>query len=314
MFYVVILHRERRTGRSARSRPVETGNCNAIPIALEMTLAMTTMGRPILVATDLSARSDRAVDRATMLARQWGVPLIVLHALELGSHLEAKRALAEQAIRAALPDPQADVGIVPAIGPAPTVIVDTAKSAGCGLIVTGVARFNHLGDYFIGTAVDHVVRHATAPVLVAKQRPHEPYTSILVAIDYSSCSRQALLAAAKLFPDAALHVIHAYHVPYEAWLPSDDVKQEVTRDAQAELDAFAQDPTIPDTVRARMTARLGYGEPHTVMCDAADELGANLVVFGTHGRRGFVPAVIGSMAESLLRCVHQDTLMVRELS
>lgn len=274
---------------------------------------MTSNGKPILVATDLSARSDRAIDRATLLARQWGVRLIVLHALEPESRLEAKPELAEQAIRAALPDPQADVDIVPAIGPAPTMIALAAAQTGCGLIVTGVARFNHVGDYFIGTAVDHVVRHATAPVLVVKQRPHAPYTSILVATDYSSCSLQALLTAAALFPDAALHLVHAYHVPYEAWLRSEEVKQEVTREAQAELDAFVADPAIPDTVRARISARLGYGESHTVVWDAADDVGANLVVFGTHGRSGFIPAVIGSMAESLLRCVPHDTLMVREL-
>ncbi|WP_374615055.1 universal stress protein [Sphingorhabdus sp.] len=275
---------------------------------------MTSNGKPILVATDLSARSDRAVDRATSLAKQWGVRLIVLHALEPGSHLKAKPELAQHAIRACLSDPQADVDIVPAIGSAPTMIVEAAASAGCGLIVTGVARFNHVGDYFVGTAVDHVVRRATAPVLVVKQRPHGPYTSILIATDYSSCSLQALLTAARLFPEAALHLIHAYHVPYEAWLRSDEVKLEVTREAQEELDAFVQDPAIPDPVRARISARLGYGESHTVVWDAAAEVGANLVVFGTHGRSGFIPAVIGSMAESLLRCVPQDTLMVRELA
>lgn len=274
---------------------------------------MTNNGKPILVATDLSARSDRAIDRATFLAQQWGVRLFVLHALEPGSRLEAKPELAEQAIRAALPDPEADVGIVPAIGPAPTVIVEAAASAGCGLIVTGVARFNHVSDFLIGTAVDHVIRHATAPVLVVKQRPHGPYPSILVATDYSSCSRQALLTAAALFPDAALHLIHAYHVPYEGWQRSDEVKQEVTREAQVELGAFVQDPAIPDTVRARISARLGYGEPHTVVWDAADDVRANLIVFGTHGRSEFIPAVIGSMAEELLRCVPHDTLMVREL-
>lgn len=274
---------------------------------------MTSNGKPVLVATDLSARSDRAVDRATYLAEKWGVRLIVLHALEPGSRLETKPELAGQAIRAALPDPDAEVDIIPAIGPAPAMIVDAAKSADCGLIVTGVARFNHVGDFLIGTAVDHVVRHATAPVLVVKQRPHGPYTSILVATDYSSCSRQALLTAARLFPDAALHLIHAYHVPYEAWLPSEEVRQEVTREAQEELDAFVQDPAIPGDVRARISARLGYGEPHTVLLDTADEVGADLIALGTHGRSGFIPAVIGSMAEMLLRCGQRDTLMVREM-
>lgn len=273
---------------------------------------MTSNGKPILVATDLSARSDRAVDRATSLAQQWGVRLIVLHVIEPGSRMKAGSEDEEKFIRSSLSDPSADVDIVPAIGSAPKMIVEAAAKADCGLIVTGVARFNHVGDYFIGTAVDHVIRHATMPVLVVKQRPHRPYRSILVATDYSSCSRQALLTAAALFPNAELHLIHAYHAPYEGLILSDDVRQDVTRDAQADLDAFVQDAALPDTVRARITASLGYGETHTVVWNAANNTGANLVVFGTHGRSGFIPAVFGSMAEELLRCIPQDTLMVRE--
>lgn len=274
---------------------------------------MTSNGKPILVATDLSARSDRAVDRAIMLAQQWNVRLIVLHALEPGSRLEAEPDLAENAIRAVLPDPETDVSIIPAIGPAPAMVVDAASSADCGLIVTGVARFNDVGDYFIGTAVDHVVRHATVPVLVVKQRPHGPYTSVLIATDFSHCSRQALLTAARLFPDAALHLVHAYHVPFESRLKSADVREYVTQEAQAELDAFVQDPIIPADVRSRITAMLGYGELQGVVANTADEVGADLVVLGTHGLSGFVRAMIGSWAEALLQDLRQDTLMVREL-
>ncbi|AIT78396.1 universal stress protein [Novosphingobium pentaromativorans] len=275
---------------------------------------MASMAKSILVATDLSARSDRAVDRATMLAKQWDTRLIVIHVLEHGSKLESDSKAAEQVIRTVLPNPLADVDIVPGNGSAPSTIVQTAASLDCGLIVMGVARFNHLGDHFIGTAVDHVVRHATAPVLVVKQRPHGPYTTILVATDHSSCSRHALLTAARLFPDAAIHLVNAYHVPYEGWLRSQEVKDEVTREAQAELDAFVQDAAIPESLRVRLSSSIGYGETHTVVWNEVEKVGADLVVLGTHGRTGFVPAVIGSMAESLLRCVPCDTLMVREPS
>lgn len=273
---------------------------------------MTTHGKPVLVATDLSARTDRAVDRATQLAREWGVRLLVLHAIEPESRLDARPDLANQAMREVLTDPAADVDIVPALGPAPTVIVDAAKSAECGLIVTGVARFNHVGDYFIGTAVDHVVRHATVPVLVVKRRPHNAYRTIVVATDYSSCSRLALLTAAELFPDAAIHLVHAYHVPYEAWLRSDEVREDVTREAQRELDAFVMDPAIPADVRERISAKLVYGETHTVLSSTAYELDADLLVLGTHGAGGFFAAVMGRMAESLLRCADVDTLVIRE--
>lgn len=273
---------------------------------------MTTHGKPVLVATDLSARTDRAVDRATQLAREWGVRLIVLHAIEPESQLDARPDCADQAIWEVLPDPQADVDILPALGPAPTVIVQAAESAGCGLIVTGVTRFNHVRDYFIGTAVDHVVRHATVPVLVVKRRPHGAYRTIMVATDYSSCSRRALLTAAELFPDAALYLVHAYHVPYEGWLRSGEVREYVTREAQEELDAFVMGSAIPANVRERISAKLVYGEPHTVLSSTAYELDADLLVLGMHGGGGFFAAAMGRMAESLLRCADVDTLVVRE--
>lgn len=267
---------------------------------------------PILVATDLSARSDRAVDRAVFMAAQWDARLIVLHAIEPGSRLDKHPELSDKAIRDVLPDPAADVEILPSVGSAPSLVTEAAKSAECGLIVTGVARFNTMGDFFTGTAVDHIVRHADAPVLVVKQRCHAPYRSILVATDYSTCSREALLKAAEMFPEATIQLVHAYHVPYEGWLRADDNKQAATQEAEKDLNAFLQDAAIPDAVRERTRIRIGYGETTRVVSDMALEDDVDLVVIGTHGRTGLIQATIGSMAESLLECVQADTLMVRE--
>lgn len=268
---------------------------------------------PVLVGTDLSARSDRAVDRAMMLAENMHERLIVLHALEADSVLKSDQTRADCAVRNVLAKPDADVDILPAIGPAPSAICSAAQSAGCRLIVTGVARMNHIGDYFVGNAVEHVIRNAAMPVLVVKQRPHHAYRSILVATDCSPCSREALLTAAALFPDARLHVVHAYHVPYEAWLRSDETRNEVTEAARLCLAEFLADQAIPDTLRKRVELHLDYGAVHQVICDAAEKHDVDLIVLGTHGRSGFVRAMIGSRAEELLGCVPVDTLLVREV-
>src|SRR3546814_4410211 len=79
------------------------------------------------------------------------------------------------------------------------------------LIVTGVARYNSIGDYLLGTVVDHIVRRAQAPVLVGRRRPAHPYRRIVVATDLSDCSRAALLSAARLFPGADFTLVHAFH-------------------------------------------------------------------------------------------------------
>src|SRR5690606_10204649 len=40
--------------------------------------------RAILLATDLSARCDRALDRAALLAKEWDARLVVVHVVEAG--------------------------------------------------------------------------------------------------------------------------------------------------------------------------------------------------------------------------------------
>lgn len=267
---------------------------------------------PVLVGTDLSARSDRAVDRAFQLAQGWNTRLVVVHAIEAGSPLVDDTALADRAIRAVLPQPaSAVVDILPAIGPAPSTISAAARSSASRLVVTGVARMNHVGDYFVGTAVDHMVRTADVPVLVVKQRPHRNYRAMLVATDCSDCSRHALLHAAQMFPHIPIHLVHAFHVPYEGWLKSEETRADITRTAEAEVNAFLDDADIPDDIRRRITTHVDYGEVHRVVIAAAGRLGADLVVLGTHGRSGFIRSVIGSRAEELLRAVPLDTLMIR---
>src|SRR3546814_3528437 len=92
-------------------------------------------------------------------------------------------------------------------------------------------------DVFSSDLVDHIVRNAQAPALVVRCRATGPYERVVVATDLSDCSRAALLSAARLFPGSDLTVVHAFHVPYEAWLKSDDVKDYVRTEAQKGLEA-----------------------------------------------------------------------------
>ncbi len=275
---------------------------------------MSTKRKSIVVATDLSARCDRAVDRALIVALPWNAVVDVLHVLERDSKADDTVEVDATRMRVmqTLPEDARDTEIIIATGSVPETITHTAQERESALIVTGVARYNSVGDYFLGTAVDHIIRHAPVPVLVVKQRPHRPYATLLIATDLSTCSREAVARAGELFPDAALHIIHAYHVPYEAWLTSEDVRQEVREEAQRELDEFANDAFFSEVLRERIQARLGYGETGQVVAKALRETGADLVVLGTHGRSGFAHATIGSNAESLLSWLLVDTLMIRE--
>lgn len=272
---------------------------------------MTFTGTSVLVATDLSARCDRAVDRAAQLASEWNTRLKVVHVLEEAPKGKIGAQLTEEAVRATLPNPAFPADILLLTGSPPAVIATTAEEEGSGVIVTGVARFNDLRDYVLGTAVDYIIRHASIPVLVVKQRPHSAYRTILVATDLSESSRSALVHAAGLFPEASLHLVHAARVPFETWLDTEQARVELQADAKHKLATFLNHPDIAQDIRDRVEVQIGYGEIGTVLDTAMAETNADLLVLGHNGASGLRQATLGSTAASLLSWAPLDTLMMR---
>lgn len=269
--------------------------------------------REILLASDFTARSDRPLDRAALLAGETGARLAIAHVLERAKDAatpEEVRAL-EARLRADLPAGAAGAELVIDTGSAPEVLARIAAARGSGLIVTGVARYNSIGDYLLGTAVDHIVRHADVPVLVVRARPRGPYAKLLVVTDFSEVSRGALLFAAGLFPSAAIVLLHAFHVPFQGWLKSKDTGDDVREEHQGRMDAFLADAAIPPALRARIETVLDDGELNGVAMRAVARTGADLLVLGTRTRGEAAHAAAGSDAESLLSVAGIDVLMVR---
>lgn len=265
----------------------------------------------VLLASDFTARSDRPLDRAAQIAEQKGASLVIAHILE-GNRIENDDTeMIRRQLRADLPDHAADTQIVLGIGSAPRALAEIAQERGSDLIVAGVARYNSVGDFVLGTAVDHIIRNADAPVLVVRRRPRQPYGHMLLATDLSDCAREAMLAAAALFPELGLTVVHAFHVPYEGWLKSDDVRDDVRKDSAAQLDAWLAHPDIAP-LRGRIAAVIDEGDTDVVVTRQLEETGADLLVLGTRARGGIAHAVIGSQAEALLDVVNVDVLVVRE--
>src|SRR5690606_2887123 len=144
-------------------------------------------------------------------------------------------------------------------GSAPAQIAKAAQEIGSSLILTGVARFNDVGDYVLGTAVEHVIRHSVVPVLVVKRRPISEYCSIVVATDLSEPSLRALIVTAEMFPKARLILTHAFLGPSEAWLKSEEMRRQCDRASERELETFLSAGNLPPSVRSRITSTFGYG-------------------------------------------------------
>lgn len=285
-----------------------------------------TAGRPkrLLLATDLSARCDRALDRATQLADLWSAELIVVHALEepaegnitpswhrrANSHVSAEDR-ARREIHTI--NPTARVIVEP--GSPGEVALRVAEAHGCDLIVLGIARDELLGRVFLGSTVDCVLQRAKVPVLVVRNRARYPYRSIVVATDFSEPSRHALETAAFLFSPAAIKLFHAYSPPMSGLVSDPSAYRREFRESVAkEAREFLATRNVSEPTGDQPEIMLEYGDPHRLLHEYVQERSVDLVVAGTHGRSALMDVLIGSVAKKLVTTLACDTLLVRSAS
>jgi universal stress protein A len=134
------------------------------------------------------------------------------------------------------------------------------------------------------------------------------YARILVPTDFSEPSEAALAHAKGLASQfgASLHLIHVVDDPaltglfgLETIVPDPD---EVSPGATEELAAQLTAELAPvERARFRATAEVLRGPVAATIVKTAAELGVSLIVMGTHGRTGVTHAIVGSVAEKVVR-------------
>jgi nucleotide-binding universal stress UspA family protein len=140
--------------------------------------------------------------------------------------------------------------------------------------------------------------------------------TILVPTDFSPQADAALEYAAGLGArlDATIHLVHAVPVPIMG-VPEIGVAyvslniESITKQAQTALDDRAK--TYREQV-SMAPVRLETGDARDVIDRVAETIGADLIIMGTHGRRGIRRALLGSVAESVVRSAPCPVLAVRE--
>ncbi|ANN73955.1 universal stress protein [Bordetella bronchialis] len=277
---------------------------------------------PILLATDLSAQGDRALDRAVVLARTLETRLVALHVLEPGVPAgaggtpswhrlsEDHRLWARYRLGLDLDGAGLDHEIRVETGDAAEQILQHAQASGCGVVVTGVGRNESLGKLLLGSTVRKLVRQLAVPVLVVKNRPHGAYPSAVVATDFSPESGLALRQAARLLPGTPLTLFHACDTVLG--IPGDAARapESLQRDLDGEMRRFLEGiADLPPGVPADTAVR--YGEPETLLSDYAFQSRCDLVVAGAQRMKGLMGAMVGSVAERLLESLPSDVMLVR---
>jgi universal stress protein A len=138
-----------------------------------------------------------------------------------------------------------------------------------------------------------------------------PPKNILVPTDFSegadAAANYAFELAAKL--GAKVHLLHAYMIPV---FPEDGG---VMRQLMAETHSLSEKSLKEIADKHKNAGTSGtvltkVGDPRDQILQSALELKADLIVMGTHGRRGIKRMFMGSVAESVVRTAPCAVLVV----
>jgi nucleotide-binding universal stress UspA family protein len=277
----------------------------------------------ILVATDFSTRSDRALRRATLIARRTGAALTLVHVVDgdrperlVASDAASALSVLEEEAATLRGGDEIQAAALIQVDDVHSGILDAAEETGADLIIIGPHR-RRLRDVFVGTTVERVVRRSRFPLLVAVQPPSAFYERTLLALDFDDASRSAARAALAMgiFEQTDVIVMHAFDAPAEGMMRRsmetkvaiEDYLASERRRAVERLHTLVGELGLPPSDR-RVAAI--NGTPARSILESALSADAHLIVLGTSQRKGFERLLIGSVTEDVIRDAHRDVLII----
>ncbi len=195
--------------------------------------------------------------------------------------------------------------------PADQILAATEEA---DLVLMGTHGRGALGRVFLGSVAEEVVRRSAVPVLVVREGIEEkPIERVLLAIDPTGPSRDAIRAGAALADrlGARLEAIHAAHLPPVLPYADSGALDEMAQVLERHLEAapVLVKNMIEKTVGRDVKVHVVTGSPAAEIVRHAGP--GDLVVCGTHGRSALGRFVFGSVAAKLLRETRCPILVVR---
>lgn len=296
------------------------------------------MIKRILFATDFSPWAKRAEEYACSIACSWRASLAVLSVAEFPPGLNPEYTVNQQYLTELLKQASSQLADLKAraerrgiavttrvaTGIPSEEVITAAKAEDSDLLVVGTRGKTGLAHILLGSTAERVIRGAPCPVLTVRTEPSDTDESgtlsrpvtlerILVPVDFSACSLDALEYAVVVAQQAkaSLMLLHVLEpVSYGLDFSFGDSKRRDQERASwtkrlEELTCSHRDPQVP------MESGLRGGSPADSILDSAKTLPCDLIVMGTHGRRGISHSVSGSVAEAVLRKALCPVIAVR---
>lgn len=197
-------------------------------------------------------------------------------------------------------------------GAAHAALARMVEALGADMVLVGATRKGRLGRTLLGTTSSRLTRSVTVPLLVLREPLPPTGARVLLATDLSELSartyRCGIDVAQALFPSGGLEMrsLLVARQEFGYMLPPMDeerLRTTATADHRRFLDQHGLDGAV-------LEAQVRIGEPADEIVSLAEEWPADVVVLGTHGRTGLSRTFLGSVAESTLRNLSCNALVI----
>jgi len=277
----------------------------------------------ILVATDLSNRSDYAIERAAVLARTFNSSWAIVHLVDedtpkrlIDRNIEDAREILQERVASLSIISGSEPEIIIEVGPIESTTNKIAQRIGADLLILGIPRKGFLREMFVGTSAERIIRSTRMPVLQVVKGGDSEYNSLMLAADMSENSANAIKVCQNLglFENRTVHVVYVFEDYAKGELLSaaemgiaTAIQHESREKAKEELKEFLlkNNLNLPDE---QIHVREGFSV--VTLCEAAQDINPDMVILGTHGRTGIKKLMLGSVAETMLVEIDRDMLCI----
>ena len=270
----------------------------------------------IIAATDLSAPSQHAVERAACVARGHDARLTLVHVSvpSAPGESDARSQLHALAVELAQRHGMRVVEHLETGISVPDIVVRLAEQLDAGLLVAGTRGAGLMRGVIIGSTAERIARFAKRPVLMVRQPVRTPYRRVLVPVDLSPWSLDAVRLADRIAPEATLMLMHAVQArpeprrtPHAGATDRTHPQQAARAEAQRGLAALAaQTGLAPERLR-QLTPE--GSDPWTLIAQQERAQDCDLIVMGRQGRHALEELMLGSTTSKVLSECSADVLV-----
>lgn len=189
-------------------------------------------------------------------------------------------------------------------------IIDLAEAENCDLIVMGRRGLHRVGRTLIGSVAARVIGYSQKDVLIVPHTATIDWKTIFVATDLSRYSKVAIDRAID-FADSyggALKIVSVVDVPSEFYGEAPNVVDDLVKKAKAHVE---EAKLKAEAAGIKAEAFVREGDAPQMILDMAEDLGANTIVMGSHGRTGLKRLLMGSVTEKVIGSARCPVLVVR---